>query len=34
MMAWDFQLLVLKIGNVLAQMQELRFMQKHINNGG
>ena len=33
-MAWDFQLLVLKIGNVLAQIQELRCMQKHINNGG
>ena len=31
-MAWDFQLLVLKIGTVLAQIQELRCMQKHIHN--
>ena len=34
MMAWGFQLLVLKIGTVLAQIQELRCMHKHIHNGG
>ena len=33
-MAWDFQWLVLKIRIVLAQIQELRCMQKHINKGG
>ena len=33
-MGWDFQLLVLKIGNVLAQIHELKCMQKHINKGG
>ena len=27
-------MLVLKIGTVLAQIQELRCMQKHINKGG
>ena len=30
-MDWDFQWLVLKIWIVLAQIQELRCMQKHIN---
>ena len=34
MMAWDFQLLFFKIRIVLAQIQELRCMQKHIDNGG
>ena len=34
MMAWDFQWLVLKIRIVLAQIQELRCMQKHITKGG
>ena len=29
-MAWDFQWLVLKIRIILAQMQELGCMQKHI----
>ena len=29
-MAWDSQWLVFKIGDVLAQIQELRCMQKHI----
>ena len=33
-MAWDFQWFVLKIRIVLAQFQELRCMQKHINKGG
>ena len=33
-MAWDFQWFVLKIMNALAQIQELRCMQKHINKGG
>ena len=33
-MAWDFQWIILKLGNVLAQIQELRCMQKHIYNGG
>ena len=33
-MAWDFQWLVLKIRIVLAQIQELGCMQKHINKGG
>ena len=33
-MDWDFQLLVLMIGNVLAQIHELKYMQKHINKGG
>ena len=33
-MAWDFQWFDLKIRIVLAQIQELRCMQKHINNGG
>ena len=33
-MAWGFHMLVLKIGTVLAQIQELRCMQKHINKGG
>ena len=33
-MAWDFQWLVLKIRIVLAQIQELGCMKKHINKGG
>ena len=33
-MAWDFQWFDLKIRIVLAQIQELRCMQKHINNCG